>query len=370
MPYDTVAEVIEYLAQPFMITPASRLHPVYWGVFLGCGVLAFLMASRRNEAGEASSRSLLAFIFPRKYYLHRSSLTDLKLYIAGYFVRFPVPGLKAFNTSLVAAAVAGLAQPLFPDASDQPLSLAALLLLTVLVAMANDLVTYCTHRLSHEWRVLWPFHEVHHSAEVMTPITVSRKHPVFSLVHNLLHPFIAGPLIGLLAAGFGQTGFVQILGINLVYALFNFAGANLRHSHIWISYGPILSRVFVSPAMHQIHHSIDPKHHNKNYGEIFAIWDWAFGSIYVPRGREELTFGILDQDHRHRVQPHGSLREAYVRPFLDSYDAITERPVKPATIVDAYEQPKPLESEAGGQGAVEGWRNDATDDAPRTAPIS
>ena len=330
-----VAQVLEYLAQPFVITPASRLYVANWIVFVGCGLAVFALASRR---GDKSARSALAFIFPREFYFHRSSLPDVKLYIAGFFVRLSVPGFKTLGTALVGTAFAALAAPLFPDAAGQELTFTALAALTLLVAMASDLVSYCTHRLSHEWAVLWPFHEVHHSAEVLTPITVSRKHPVYGLVNSLLFPLIAGPLTGVLLAAFGQLDFLKILGINAVYAVFNFAGANLRHSHIWISFGPVLSRVFVSPAMHQIHHSIDPKHFNKNYGQVFALWDWAFGSIYVPEAREELTFGLTDRPYGERVQPHGNLREAYIRPFFDSYDAIKGRAAKPAPLIDTSDE--------------------------------
>lgn len=328
MLYDLAEQVFDYLVRPFSIGPSSRLFASNWIVFLTCGFVVFALAARR---GKSPGTSPLAFIFPREFYLHRSTLTDFKIYIANFFVRFSAPGLKTFNTSLVATPFCALAAPLFADGTMREPTYAAFVLLTILIAMANDLVTYSVHRLTHECGVLWPFHEVHHSAEVMTPLTLYRKHPFYSFGHSLLYPFIAGPVIGVLIAAFGQLSFVQILGMNMVYAIFNFAGANLRHSHIWISFGPILSRIFVSPAMHQIHHSIDPKHYNKNYGEVFALWDWIFGSLYIPEGREKITFGILDEEGVNRVQPHATLREAYFRPFFDSYGAIKRSLRRPAS---------------------------------------
>ncbi|MCG8443217.1 MAG: sterol desaturase family protein [Caulobacterales bacterium] len=308
------SSAVAYVLQPFALDGGSRLHPLYWIVFVAGGLIVWALAARR---GGAPTRSPLAFIFPRDVYLHRSSLTDLKVYIANHFVNLQLPGLKTVATSLVAALVAAQLAPVLGDPSGRGASGWSLALVTLLAALANDFTAYVNHRIGHEVRALWPFHAVHHSAEVLTPLTVYRKHPVFELLRSLLHPLCAGPMIGLIFALHGEVSVATILGVNAVYAVFNFAGANLRHSHLWISYGPWLSRILVSPAMHQIHHSLDPKHHNKNYGEILAVWDWMFGSLYVPRAREELTFGMREEAGDARVQPHPDLRAAYLRPFRD-----------------------------------------------------
>jgi len=59
--------------------------------------------------------------------------------------------------------------------------------------------------------------------------------------------------------------------------LFNALGANLRHSHIWLSFGS-LERWFISPAQHQIHHSSAEADRDINFGTCLAIWDRLFGS--------------------------------------------------------------------------------------------
>jgi len=70
--------------------------------------------------------------------------------------------------------------------------------------------------------------------------------------------------------------------------------SNLRHTHVWVSFGPVWSRYFISPAQHQIHHSADEKHFHTNIGWAFAIWDRLFGTLYVPEGKEEITYGLGD----------------------------------------------------------------------------
>ena len=61
-----------------------------------------------------------------------------------------------------------------------------------------------------------------------------------------------------------------------------------------------LGRIFVSPAHHQVHHSGNPKHFNKNFGSCLALWDWMFGTLYVPeKEREPLSFGFPDRADAH-----------------------------------------------------------------------
>lgn len=96
----------------------------------------------------------------------------------------------------------------------------------------------------------------------------------------------------------------EIAGINLCIVLANAALAALHHSHVWLSYGPVLEHVFISPAQHQVHHSIDPRHHNRNFGNSLALWDWLFGTLYVIREREEITFGLTGEAEKALMTQH------------------------------------------------------------------
>jgi len=51
----------------------------------------------------------------------------------------------------------------------------------------------------------------------------------------------------------------------------------LHHSELNWRFGP-LYRLVVSPTFHSIHHSADPKDHNKNLGQMLSIWDYLFGT--------------------------------------------------------------------------------------------
>ncbi len=68
---------------------------------------------------------------------------------------------------------------------------------------------------------------------------------------------------------------------------------HLQHSHIWISCPGLAGRIFMSPAHHQIHHSADPIHFNRNFGSCLSVWDWVFGTLHQPAPRREAqSFGV------------------------------------------------------------------------------
>ena len=228
-------------------------------------------------------------MLPSSIWGHPSHLIDLQLFILGRILAaLGILGSIALTT-LVAAGVSGLVPALLPPNTLGPVALAFLLWLP------SDFALYWTHRLYHRWSVIWPLHAVHHSAEVMTPFTTYRQHPLSLLLTGWAVAGFVGLCQGLLLGGVAQDLAVsEVAGINLFIVLANAGLAALHHSHVWLSYGPVLERIFISPAQHQIHHSTDPAHYGKNLGNSLAVWDWMFGTLYVIRGSEKVTFGLTE----------------------------------------------------------------------------
>ena len=97
--------------------------------------------------------------------------------------------------------------------------------------------------------------------------------------------------------------------------IFNGLAANLRHSHVWLSFGPRLEHVLNSPAQHQIHHSDAPRHFNRNFGTNLSLWDWMFGTLYVTTSTpEDIRFGTAEQDQ----QRYLTLHSLVVTPFIET----------------------------------------------------
>jgi sterol desaturase/sphingolipid hydroxylase (fatty acid hydroxylase superfamily) len=273
--------------------------------------------------------SLLGYLFPRRLWLHPSTLLDLRLLL--------------FRTALEGVLVAPFAVPVTAGA----LALARLgwehlgivpttldlgratvtALFSVSAFCAEDLSRYLVHRLAHRVPALWELHKVHHSAEVLTPLTVYRTHPVESV---LMRAGAAGA-ITLTAALFvwafpGKVAAWEIGGVYALSFAWNVLGANLRHSHVWLPYPAWLQRLFISPAQHQLHHSTDPNLHHANFGSALAVWDLLGGSLRLAGPRPHgLAFGLPPAEQNHRR----TVRSVLWRPLAAALKRLAGLPLAP-----------------------------------------
>ena len=104
-----------------------------------------------------------------------------------------------------------------------------------------------------------------------------------------------------------------VLGVNIFVFLFNILGSNLRHSHVGIRYWKWVEYIFISPAQHQLHHSIARDHHDKNFGAALAVWDWLFGSLHHSVEFDTLELGI---EKNQKDESH-DLKYLYINPFVE-----------------------------------------------------
>ena len=310
---DLLAQFIENGRNAFGVK--FLLSPVYLGA---TALIVYVIWILRGREG-----SFLQFMLPKELYLHPSTRTDIKL--AVFNTVFAATGLFSLLvvTPYVTFSVLQFLA-LSTDATTAQTTWARGVIAAILLFLTQDFCRYWNHYLHHETRVLWPFHAVHHSAEVMTPITFLRAHPLYSVLQALLISALVGIVQALiLFLLIGQIDLWVIYAGTLAFNAYVFFGAHLRHSHIWVSYGPFLEHILISPAQHQIHHSSDPKHHDKNYGEVFAIWDWMFGTLYVPDGPEELDYGLADAQGNKIPQKHPTFKDALIFPFVEAWEEIT-----------------------------------------------
>ena len=120
-----------------------------------------------------------------------------------------------------------------------------------------DACNWFAHLMNHKLTVLWRFHELHHSQEDMSVLTVFRTHP---LIHvSYLITLVPG--VVLVANGVVPTS------VLVAYAAF----VAFEHSNTNLSFGP-LNRVFVSPNYHRIHHRLVGRQ-DVNLGFALTIWD-------------------------------------------------------------------------------------------------
>lgn len=172
--------------------------------------------------------------------------------------------------------------------------LAALLVMSMIRLVLFDVGHYISHWILHKVPFFWEFHKVHHAAEVMTPVTAYRTHPVEALLDSAFQaPLQAfGLAVFYFLYGDDQTALPYFW--TTVLATVYFVVDSQRHSHVWLSFGPHLEHILSSPAQHQIHHSRAPQHLDKNLSRYFSFIDWVGGTLYVPREHEPLDFGLGD----------------------------------------------------------------------------
>ncbi len=134
------------------------------------------------------------------------------------------------------------------------------------IIVAMDGLNWFVHLANHRVRLMWRFHELHHSQEDMSVLTVFRTHP---LIHvSYLVALVPGLM--LLANG---TLSVTVLAVYAAVVAF-------AHSNTRLSFGP-LDRIFVSPNYHRIHHRLDGAQ-DVNLGFALTIWDQLFHRAVFP----------------------------------------------------------------------------------------
>lgn len=299
-----------------LVQPGERVYLAYLLVAALLATGVWWVKLRRRT-------SLVKFLFSRRIWLHRSALLDYRLMFVRGVIDATLLAPLAFSSVAVAYFSLGLfAQGLGAGPFSGVAPGVALVTFTLVSFVAEDAARYVVHRLAHRVPVLWELHKVHHSAEVLTPFTVFRTHPIESLLMRSGAMLAIGVSAGACSWLFGR-GVVgwEIAGVHALSLAWAAFGANLRHSQVWLSYGRVLEHVFISPAQHQIHHSTDARHYDRNFGSAFALWDWIGGSLYVTRGRERLEFGLPAEERNH----DDTVLSAIVSPISRAARVVTAR---------------------------------------------
>jgi len=254
----------------------------------------FYIDSRRQRGLKVSIAGFFRTIFPSRIIWHPSSRLDMRLWLANTMVFTSAYAMLAIGGFLWRDVTLRVLESAFGPhgPSDWPIW-AILTIATVLELLAYELGYWLGHYLFHVIPALWEFHKVHHSAEVLTPLTEMRIHPVEIIALMNIVAFFTGIAFGVLTYWFGH-GFrpFTLFNANAALMLFIFTIGHLRHTNMWIPFTGLAGRLFQSPAHHQIHHSDQPRHFNKNLGFALAVWDWVFGTLYIPEKHEKITFGV------------------------------------------------------------------------------
>jgi sterol desaturase/sphingolipid hydroxylase (fatty acid hydroxylase superfamily) len=162
----------------------------------------------------------------------------------------------------------------------------ALLCLGVLLV---DFLGWFHHYIRHRIYVFWLFHTVHHSQKELNLFTDLRYHVVEYMIANTVK-VLPLAILGLKAPA--------IIGYVLAHQWYTrFVHGNIRWNMGWLAY------ILVTPQSHRVHHSPHRRHWDRNFGVVFSIWDWMFGTQYRKLDEFPRT-GVPNKDFPHETSYH------------------------------------------------------------------
>ncbi len=148
-----------------------------------------------------------------------------------------------------------------------------------IAVIVQDFTGYWLHRLNHRVNVFWNRHIIHHSSEEFN-LSCALRQSVSETVHFGAILMIPAALLGVPAKIFTIIGPIHLF-MQFWYhtKLINKLG--------WLEY------IIITPSHHRVHHAINPEYLDKNYGQIFIIWDKIFGSFQPELEHIKPVYGTL-----------------------------------------------------------------------------
>ena len=290
-----------------------------WALALtGYSIITILMWFLSMRQGRATTvGSLWRYAFPAEYYRHPTARISHWHYILNLLLWAPLVAYTLFCIFGFIAVEGPVEELLIGTFGSRSPALPSEWLVAgvqfAVILLSHTFSDYIIHLAFHKNAFLWSFHRGHHSLETMTLPAYTREHPVLFLVQNPIAAVISGLATGAVAYGLGTPLRHEAIGVLFSYFGFKHAIAIFNHSHVPVSFG-WFNRILQGPVMHQLHHSMEPQHRDKNIGDTLMIWDWIFGTLYLPRKDETYRFGLNEEEYGVN-NPHLTMRAFYLEPF-------------------------------------------------------
>jgi lathosterol oxidase len=177
---------------------------------------------------------------------------------------------------------------------------------TAILAL-TDFVQYWIHRAFHRVPILWRFHRIHHSANVMDWLAGSRLHLVDVAVTRGL------TYVPIYVLGFAEAPLYA-------YVAFVSVQATFIHANVRFRFGP-LRWVLATPQFHHWHHGAEPEAVDRNFAVHLPLLDRLFDTYYLPDQRWPASYGLADGT----TVPRGVVRQ-FVDPFVSAKGEPAGRP--------------------------------------------
>jgi sterol desaturase/sphingolipid hydroxylase (fatty acid hydroxylase superfamily) len=138
--------------------------------------------------------------------------------------------------------------------------------------VTHDFYIYWMHRWQHKNKYLWRIHEAHHSPKKVDWLSGSRSHALEILINQTIE-FLPIVLLGSPPEVIAYKGVMSA-----VWGMYIHSNLNVRTGN--------LQKIINGPEMHRWHHSTG-KGRNRNFATKLAIWDWIFGTAFLPETKPD-----------------------------------------------------------------------------------
>lgn len=260
---------------------------IYWPYLALCLVYAliFMLFSRHRVKN--------TYV---KSWFSASARIDYAIWIFNYFLQVSVLPLVFSNALFLAGKFYHFLTLTFGTCTHPVFSnTAGLVWYSIIFFLVTDFSRFGLHYLLHHNRFLAPLHRMHHSAEVLTPITLYRSHPFEMVLSHLRFLLVYSTITGAFLYMYNDYfEFPQLFGAGFFVIISNVLGANLRHSNIPIGFG-WFERLFISPKQHQMHHSNELPLQNSNLGSMLSVWDMLFSTWMPSKNIGKISYGLAEQ---------------------------------------------------------------------------
>lgn len=302
------------------VLPEASESSLHWVLLLltpPIAIVLFLLRSGRGAKGADGVErpcGLREYLLPAAIYTHRSARVDIGLYLIDRaLVPFWILLFLGVLGPVLERQVIAFLGAAFGPSPGLSMNVGWQLLYGVATLLAVDLCFFLYHLMMHRTRIGWSIHKVHHSAEVLTPLTRNREHfleaPIVDGAVTVGAMTITGLFAWLFNGGITQITLLNMGLLSFIYAL----NANFRHYHVCFRYPKRLEYWLQSPGMHHSHHSRLKQHWDSNLGLFTSIWDRLYGTLYVGEPFESTPWGLPDEDQAHC----SSLKDNLLAPFRE-----------------------------------------------------
>ncbi len=173
----------------------------------------------------------------------------------------------------------------------------------LLVFFADDFSYYWFHRTSHECRLFWASHVVHHSSQRYNLGTALRQTWTGTLMSWVFWLWM--PLVG-----FPPLMILTMQSISLLYQFW-------IHTELVRNMGP-LEAVMNTPSHHRVHHGSNQEYLDRNHAGILIIWDRLFGTFEPERNR--VVYGLT-----RNINSYNPVRIAF-HEWIDIWNDVRQAP--------------------------------------------